>query len=347
MSADLTTTYLGLTLECPLIASSSPLTGKLQSLRALAEHGAGAVVLPSLFEEEVTDDDGAPSDALWHTDEHAGEAKAYMANVDLGHRDSYLDLVREAKRELDIPVVASLNGTTAGGWTRTAELLQEAGADAIELNVYAVETDPYASGANVEERTLRLVHAMRQTVSVPIAVKLAPYYTAFANVAYRLADVPVDGLVMFNRFVQPDVDVSKIEVSPGLELSPSRGAPHRSAVARDPPRPSGREPRRDGGRPHDRGRREGDPRRSGRRDDDLGAAAGGRRPPPRRAHRPRLLARRERPDTRRRQGTTQPGRVREPPRIRARAVRRDDRRRERDPLNGAALRPSRGARSRS
>ena len=104
MSADLTTTYLGLTLECPLIASSSPLTGKLESLRALAEHGAGAVVLPSLFEEEVTDDDGAPSDALWHADEHAGEAKAYMATVDRGHRDSYLDLVREAKRELDIPV---------------------------------------------------------------------------------------------------------------------------------------------------------------------------------------------------------------------------------------------------
>ena len=134
MSADLTTTYLGLALECPLVASSSPLTGKIESLRALAEHGAGAVVLPSLFEEEVTEDGGTPSDALWHTDEHPGEAK----------------------RELDIPVVASLNGTTPGGWTRTAELLQEAGADAIELNVYSVETDPYASGANVEERTLRL-----------------------------------------------------------------------------------------------------------------------------------------------------------------------------------------------
>jgi dihydroorotate dehydrogenase (fumarate) len=218
MPTDLTTTYLGLSLECPVIASSSPLTGKIESLRALAEHGAGAVVLPSLFEEEVTDDDEVSSDALWHG-EQTGEAKAYMTEVDRGHRDSYLDLVREAKRGLDIPVVASLNGTTPGGWTRTAELLQEAGADAIELNVYSVETDPYTSGANVEERTLRLVHAMRQTVSVPIAIKLAPYYTAFANVAHRLAEGPVDGLVMFNRFVQPDVDVSRIEVSPGLELS--------------------------------------------------------------------------------------------------------------------------------
>ena len=219
MSADLTTTYLGLTLGCPLIASSSPLTGKIESLRSLADHGAAAVVLPSLFEEEVVDDDGAPFDALWHAEEHAGEATAYMASVDRGHRESYLDLLRAAKRELDIPVIASLNGTTPGGWTRTAEMLQEAGADAIELNVYSVETDPYTSSANVEERTFRLVYAMRQTVSVPIAVKLAPYYTAFANVAHRLAEGPVDGLVIFNRFVQPDVDVSSIEVAPGIELS--------------------------------------------------------------------------------------------------------------------------------
>jgi dihydroorotate dehydrogenase (fumarate) len=219
MPADLTTTYLGLTLECPLIASSSPLTGKLETLRAIVEHGAGAVVLPSLFEEEVTDGDGASSEALWHAGEQAGEAKAYMATVDRGHLDSYLDLVREAKRELGVPVVASLNGTTPGGWTRTAELLQEAGADAIELNVYSVETDPYSSGANVEERTLRLVHAVRHAVTVPVAVKLSPYYTAFANVAHRLADARADGLVLFNRFVQPDVDVSAIEVLPSLELS--------------------------------------------------------------------------------------------------------------------------------
>ena len=219
MSADLTTTYLGLTLGCPVVASSSPLTGQLETLREIAEHGAGAVVLPSLFEEEVTDGDAASSEALWHAGERAGEAEAYMATVDRGHLDSYLDLVRDAKRELGIPVFASLNGSTPGGWTRTAELLQEAGADAIELNVYAIETDPYTSGANVEERTLRLVHAVRHAVTVPIAVKLSPYYTAFANVAHRLADARADGLVLFNRFVQPDVDVSRLEVAPGLELS--------------------------------------------------------------------------------------------------------------------------------
>jgi dihydroorotate dehydrogenase (fumarate) len=219
MPADLTTTYLGLTLECPLVASSSPLTGKVDSLRAIAEHGAGAVVLPSLFEEELADGDGPPSDALWHADEHAGEAASYMARVDHAHLAAYLDLVRDAKHELDIPVIASLNGATPGGWTRTAERLQEAGADAIELNVYSVETDPYASGASVEERMLRLVLAVRREVSVPIAVKLSPYYTAFANVAHRLAEARADGLVLFNRFVQPDVDVTAIQVAPGLELS--------------------------------------------------------------------------------------------------------------------------------
>lgn len=219
MAADLTTTYLGLSLGCPLVASSSPLTGRLDSLRAIAEQGTGAVVLPSLFEEEVVDADEPTSEALWSAGEHAGEAAGYMTTVDRGHLDGYLDLVRDAKRELEIPVIASLNGATPGGWTRTAALLQKAGADAIELNVYSVETDPYASGTSVEDRTLRLVLAVRREVSVPIAVKLSPYYTAFANVAHRLADARADGLVLFNRFVQPDVDVAAIEVAPGLELS--------------------------------------------------------------------------------------------------------------------------------
>ncbi len=219
MSADLTTTYLGLELRCPLVASSSPLTGRLESLRAIAEQGAGAVVLPSLFEEEMPDPDGPSSESLWTADEHAGEAAGYMTRVDRGHLEAYLDLVRDATRALDIPVIASLNGVTPGGWTRTAELLQEAGADAIELNVYSVETDPYASSANVEERLLRLVHAVRRVASVPVAVKVSPYYTAFANVAMQLAEARADGLVLFNRFVQPDVDVEAMEVAPGLELS--------------------------------------------------------------------------------------------------------------------------------
>ncbi len=219
MSADLTTTYLGLELRSPLVASSSPLTGRLESLRSIADHGAGAVVLPSLFEEELTDGELPSSESLWTADEHAGEAADYMARVDRGHLDAYLDLVRDARSELDIPVIASLNGVTPGGWTHTAELLQQAGADAIELNVYSVETDPYMSSGGVEERLLRLVHAVRGVVSLPIAVKVSPYYTAFANVALQLADARADALVLFNRFVQPDVDVAAIEVAPGLELS--------------------------------------------------------------------------------------------------------------------------------
>ena len=349
MSADLTTTYLGLQLECPLIASSSPLTGRLESLREIAEHGAAAVVLPSLFEEEVADEDGAPRRRRSGTPTSTpASARAYMAHVDRAHLDPYLDLVRDAKRELDIPVIASLNGSTPGGWTHTAELLQEAGADAIELNVYSVETDPYASGANVEERTLRLVHAMRQAVSVPIAVKLAPYYTAFANVAHRLADVPVDGLVLFNRFVQPDVDVAQDRGLARSRAVAARGAPHRLrwlAILH------------------------------GRVDVSLAATGGvhttedavkailvgadavmmtsallrdGHRAHARRAQRPRRLARRERADARRGPRPPEPGRVRESPGLRARAVRRDDRGGERDAAEGRCrLRPSRGARSRS
>jgi len=219
MSADLTTTYLGLTLECPLIPSSSPLTGSLASLRMLAELGAGAVVLPSLFEEELTNDNGPGAEVFWSTDDRPGAAASYMETVDRGHLDAYLDLVRDASRELEIPVIASVNGSTPGGWTRAAEALQRAGASAVELNVYAVETDPYSSGAAVEERTLRLVHAVRHAVTIPIAVKLSPFYTALANVAQRLTDARTDGLVLFNRFVQPDVDVTALAVSPEFELS--------------------------------------------------------------------------------------------------------------------------------
>lgn len=220
MSAGLTTTYLGLTLDSPLVASSSPLTGDTRMLREIAAQGAGAVVLPSLFEEEVAGDEAAPSrEGLWRSGEHAGEAAGYMAAVDRGHLDAYLDLVREAKRELELPVIASLNGSTPGGWTSAAELLQHAGADAIELNVYSVETDPYVSAASVEERLLRIVHSVRRAVTVPVAVKLAPYYTAFAHLAAQLAEAGADGLVLFNRFVQPDVDVAALEVAPGLELS--------------------------------------------------------------------------------------------------------------------------------
>jgi dihydroorotate dehydrogenase (fumarate) len=191
----------------------------MTSLRLLAEMGAGAVVLPSLFEEELATDGDASAESYWSAEDHAGAAAAYMETVDRNHLDAYLDLVRDARRELDIPVIASVNGSTPGGWTKAAELLQRAGADAIELNVYAVETDPYTSGAAVEERMLRLVHAVRHAATVPIAIKLSPFYTALPNVAQRLGDARVDGVVLFNRFVQPDVDVDTLDVSPEVVLS--------------------------------------------------------------------------------------------------------------------------------
>src|SRR3990172_5248079 len=131
----------------------------------------------------------------------------------------YVEHVAAAKQALSIPVIASINGVTPGGWVRYADLLQQAGADAIELNVYAVETDPYASAASVEDRTLRLVSRVRSAVTVPLAVKVGPYYTAFANVAQRLADSRADGLVLFNRFLQPDIDLETLTVKPELHLS--------------------------------------------------------------------------------------------------------------------------------
>ena len=204
MAADLSTTYLGLELASPLVASASPLTGALDSLTELEAAGAAAVVLPSLFEEQV---------------ERQGDVEI-MDEYNLG-LDAYLGHLAAAKKALAIPVIASLNGTTPGGWVRYAQQLQEAGADAIELNLYAVEADAYTSGAAVEERLLRLVNELRVELSLPVAVKLSPYYTAFANFAARLADARVDGLVLFNRFLQPDLDIDRLSVEPRLELSTS------------------------------------------------------------------------------------------------------------------------------
>jgi dihydroorotate dehydrogenase (fumarate) len=217
--ADLRTIYLGLDLDCPIVASASPLTGRLDTLRQLAEAGAGAVVLPSLFEEDLDGADARAADVLWHTEERAGEATAYLEKLDERRPDAYLELIRSAKRELGIPIIASLNGSTPGGWTRYAELLQQAGADAIELNVYGMETDLYASSGAVEERVLRIVHAVRHVVTVPVAVKLTPFYSAFAHFAQHIADAGADGLVLFNRFVQPEIDVESLVVVPELRLS--------------------------------------------------------------------------------------------------------------------------------
>jgi dihydroorotate dehydrogenase (fumarate) len=218
---DLSTRYLGLDLGSPLVASASPLTGHLDTLEALEAAGAAAVVLPSLFEEQIEHEELQLAAVLEHGAESFGEALSYFPELDDYNTgpDAYLELVGRAKASLDIPVIASLNGSSEGGWVRYARLLEDAGADAIELNVYAVEADGSTSGRAVEERTLGLVASVREAVSLPLAVKVGPFYSAFAHMAGRLAEAGADGLVLFNRFLQPDIDLETLSVSPELHLS--------------------------------------------------------------------------------------------------------------------------------
>ncbi len=220
---DLGTRYLGLELRSPLVASASPLTGQPDGLRRLADAGAAAVVLPSLFEEELTHD-ALELDALWTgTSEHYAEALTYFPAVQDVNWEAraHLERIEAAKRAVGIPVIASLNGATPGGWVRHAARMQDAGADAIELNLYTVAADPTVGAADLESRQLELVAAVRDAVRVPLAVKLGPYYSAMANMAVRVAGAGADGLVLFNRFYQPDLDLDELDVVPRLVLSTS------------------------------------------------------------------------------------------------------------------------------
>ncbi len=218
---DLSTRYLGLPLRSPLVASSSPLTGDLDSLRRLGDAGVGAVVLPSLFEEQLIHD-ALQLDAMFEeTTAFHAEAESYfpdLQDVDVGDRE-YLRLVESARRALDVPVVASLNGITPGGWVDHARRLAEAGADAIELNMYAMATDPAVAGSDLEGRQLDLVAEVRAAVTVPVAVKLSPFYSSVAHLAAQLVEAGADGLVLFNRFYQPDLDLETRSVVPRLQLS--------------------------------------------------------------------------------------------------------------------------------
>jgi dihydroorotate dehydrogenase (fumarate) len=217
----LTTTYLGLTLRSPLVASSSPMTGNLNDLLRLEESGVGAVVLPSLFEEEVESESMTFHDRYEQGAGVSGEAIDYFPDLALTHLglDRHLRLVEEASSRLSIPVVASVNGTTAGGWVQYARELQNAGAVAIELNMYDVAADPRRTSAEVEATYLELVAAVCAAVDVPVAVKLSPYFTSFANFAARVVDEGAAGLVLFNRFYQPDLDLESLDVVPTLDLS--------------------------------------------------------------------------------------------------------------------------------
>ena len=222
MSIDLTTHYLGMTLRNPIVASSSPLTGKVASLRELEESGVAAVVLPSLFEEQVEHDSIEISRLAEFGAESFAEAiTGYFPELDDYNTgpDEYLAHLEEAKAALTVPVIASLNGTTRGGWLRYAKRLEAAGADAIELNVYLIPTDPYATAEQVEQRYIDLITATREAVELPIAVKIGPYFSSLAHTAHQFADAGADALVLFNRFYQPDIDLEELTVVPNLQLS--------------------------------------------------------------------------------------------------------------------------------
>jgi dihydroorotate dehydrogenase (fumarate) len=219
---DLTTKYMGLVLPSPLIASASPLNRDLGTLRELEEHGAGAVVLPSIFEEEIIAERREIEQRIEELPATGfAEAQTYFptqASRSFGP-ERYLELVRRAKDAIGIPVIASLNGMTRAGWADYARSLEEAGADAIELNIYFIPADMTMSGRDVEQRYLDILAAVRSTVKIPVAVKLSPYFSATGAMARALAAGGADALVLFNRFYQPDIDTVTLRLSLDLELS--------------------------------------------------------------------------------------------------------------------------------
>ncbi|MCA9973277.1 MAG: dihydroorotate dehydrogenase-like protein [Anaerolineales bacterium] len=220
---DLSTTYLGLQLKNPLVPSSSPLTRSLDSLRRMEDAGASAVVLYSLFEEQITLESEMLNHYLTQGIESFPEALDYFPEApdyQVGP-DAYLEHIRRAKAALDIPIIGSLNGVSTGGWVNYARKIEEAGADALELNVYYVATDLLLNGTEVEQIYLDILQDVKAAVSIPVAMKLSPYFSAMGNMARRLADGGADGLVLFNRFYQPDLDPVNLDVVPHLVLSSS------------------------------------------------------------------------------------------------------------------------------
>jgi dihydroorotate dehydrogenase (fumarate) len=223
MSVDLRTRYLGLDLKHPIVASASPLTGSLESLRRLEAAGAAAVVLPSLFEEQIEHEEMSTYNLMLYGAELSPEATGFFPEPQsqASSADRYLALIADAKRALKVPVIASLNGYTPGGWTKIARQFESAGADAIELNVYFLATQLDDTSAAVEARYIELVRSVAGEVKIPVAVKVAPYFSAMANMAQRLTQAGAAGLVLFNRFMQPDIELEELEVAPHLVLSTS------------------------------------------------------------------------------------------------------------------------------
>ena len=219
---DLTTQYLGLTLKSPLVVgAAAPLTEDIDNFRWLEDSGASAIVMHSLFEEQIRRE---RLEIHHHTEfgtESFAEALTYFPEPETFHvgTEAYLEHIREAKRRVDIPIIANLNGATLGGWIDYAKQVQEAGANAIELNIYWIPTDLNLSGADVEQDYIDIVRSVKESVQIPVAVKISPFFSNMANMAKRLSEAGADGLVLFNRFYQPDIDIENLEIQPNLILS--------------------------------------------------------------------------------------------------------------------------------
>lgn len=220
---DITTEYLGMNLKSPLVASASPLTEELKGIKKLEEAGASAVVLPSIFEEQLRSEQ---HDLHFFTTQGTysyAESLTYFPDFDEFRfvSDNYLELIRQAKESVSIPIIASLNGATLGGWIDFAKKIEQAGADALELNIYFIPTDLDQLGETVENTYIEIIKAVKSSVNIPVAVKLSPFFSNFANFAKKVEKTGANALVLFNRFYQPDVDLEHFEVRPSINLSTS------------------------------------------------------------------------------------------------------------------------------
>ncbi|MCF7804637.1 MAG: dihydroorotate dehydrogenase-like protein [Candidatus Marinimicrobia bacterium] len=218
---DLTTSYLGLDLKNPIVPSASPLSEKIDNIKAMEDNGAAAVVLYSLFEEEIEHEE---LELHFHTTrgtEVFSEALSYYPEHEnyLTGPDTYLEHIRKAKEAVDIPIIASLNGVTKGGWLKYAQEMEEAGADALELNIYFLATDPEVSAQDIEDNYIDILQEVKHNVDIPVAVKLSPFFSSMAEMAHRLDMGGADSLVLFNRFYQPDIDLEKLDIRPNVLLS--------------------------------------------------------------------------------------------------------------------------------
>ena len=220
---DLKTKYLGMTLKSPLVASASPLSEEISNIKKLEDAGAGAVVLYSVFEEQIRLEQEEYNFHTTQGTEAFAESLSYFPEVEdykLGP-ELYLEHIQNAKAAVDIPIIASLNGSSLGGWTDYAKEIEGAGADALELNIYNIPTDSGMSGAAVEQQYVDILKAVKGAVKIPVALKLSPYFSNFSNMAKQFDEAGADSLVLFNRFYQPDIDLDEFEVTPNLLLSQS------------------------------------------------------------------------------------------------------------------------------